>query len=68
METTLRLRPLIPPGKIVVSESGIRTREQTRALEMAGIDAILVGDALMRAADPAVAIRTLIGHRKEVVS
>lgn len=52
LNTTLRLRKLIPEDCIVVSESGIETREQVRTLEDAGIDAILVGETLMKSDDP----------------
>lgn len=61
LETTLRLRPLIPRDKIVVSESGINTRADVLRLKEAGIDAILVGEALMLAEDPGAKIRELMG-------
>ncbi len=48
---SLELRPYIPPDRIVVSESGIRTKEDVKLIEDAGIDAILVGTALMEAQD-----------------
>lgn len=51
LNTTLRLRPLIPSNKVVVSESGIKSREHVRLMEEAGIDAILVGTVLMEASD-----------------
>jgi indole-3-glycerol phosphate synthase len=56
---TFELLADVPAGKTVVSESGIHTREQVEALEDAGVDAILVGEALMRAADPEAAVREL---------
>ncbi len=49
IETTHRLRPLVPYGKIVVSESGIGHREDVKKLKDWGIDAILVGEALVTA-------------------
>jgi indole-3-glycerol phosphate synthase len=49
----------VPAGKIVVSESGITRREQVEELEQVGVDAVLVGEALMRAPDPEVAAREL---------
>jgi indole-3-glycerol phosphate synthase len=61
LATTARLRPLIPPGILVVSESGFETRQQVRAAEAAGVDAILVGTSLMRSPDPAAALRALRG-------
>ena len=60
MDTTLRLRGLIREGVIVVSESGIRSREDMLRLESAGVDAALVGETLMRQADPGAAARELL--------
>ncbi len=57
--TTFRLRPRIPDGVLVVSESGITHPDQVRALEQAGVHAVLVGTALAGAADPAAALRAL---------
>lgn len=59
LETTRRLRPLIPPSCLVISESGIRTPEQMRALAEMGVDAVLVGESLVTAPDPAAALRAL---------
>ncbi|MFA0730495.1 MAG: hypothetical protein LKKZDAJK_002407 [Candidatus Fervidibacter sp.] len=61
LATTLRLRPLIPDGCVIVSESGIETREQVRMLEEAGIDAILVGETLVRSPDPIAKAKELLG-------
>jgi len=61
LETTARLRGLIPPGKIVVSESGIHFRRDVERLQALGVDAILVGEALMQSPDPAAKIRELLG-------
>jgi indole-3-glycerol phosphate synthase len=49
----------VPAGKTVVSESGIFERGQIEELELVGIDAVLVGETLMRAADPEAAVREL---------
>ncbi|MBA3839823.1 MAG: indole-3-glycerol phosphate synthase TrpC, partial [Thermoleophilaceae bacterium] len=49
----------VPAGKTVVSESGIATREQIEELEGVGVDAVLVGETLMRAQDPEAAVREL---------
>ncbi len=49
----------MPPGALVVSESGISSPAQLAALERDGVDAVLVGETLMRAADPAAALREL---------
>ena len=61
-ETVLRLLPDIPAGTTVVAESGISDPADVRRLEEAGVDAILVGEALMSAPDPAKAVRVLLGH------
>ena len=49
----------VPAGKTVVAESGIVYREQVEELERVGVDAVLVGEALMRAPDPEAAVREL---------
>jgi indole-3-glycerol phosphate synthase len=59
LERTFELLTDVPTGKIVVSESGISRREQVEELEHVGTDAILVGEALMRAPDPEAAVRDL---------
>jgi indole-3-glycerol phosphate synthase len=51
----------VPAGKTVVSESGIVYREQVEELERVGVDAVLVGENLMRAPDPESAVRALVG-------
>jgi indole-3-glycerol phosphate synthase len=60
LETTLSLRPRVPSGIPVVSESGIHAAEDVRRLADAGVDAILVGEALMAADDPARKIEQLM--------
>jgi indole-3-glycerol phosphate synthase len=61
---TSALRGAIPAGVAVVSESGIRSPEQLHELEREGVDAVLVGESLMRAADPAAALRSLLATRE----
>ena len=56
----LELLARIPADRIVIAESGIQTRAQGAAAELAGADAVLVGSALMRAADPAAKLRELL--------
>ena len=56
-----RLRALAPPGVLFVSESGIRTPDDVERLRRAGADAVLVGEALMRAPDRQAALRKLRG-------
>jgi indole-3-glycerol phosphate synthase len=57
--TTERLITDVPAGKTVVAESGYSTREQLEELERIGVDAVLIGEALMRAEDPEQAVRDL---------
>lgn len=59
LETTLALLPLIPPGPIVVSESGFFTGADVRRVVAAGAHAVLVGEGLVRAADVAAKLREL---------
>ena len=59
IETTLELLPLIPPGPIVVSESGFFTGEQVRRVVGAGAKAVLVGEGLVKADDVAAKIQEL---------
>ena len=47
-----RLRSLAPKGVLFVSESGIQSADDVRLLKESGVDAVLIGEALMRAADP----------------
>ena len=61
LEVSRRLRLHIPEGVTVVAESGIEERAQVEELERLGVHAVLVGTALMRAADPAVRVRELLG-------
>ncbi|MBY0398638.1 MAG: indole-3-glycerol phosphate synthase TrpC [Thermoleophilia bacterium] len=65
VRTTFRLLADVPAGTVVVAESGITGPEDVRELEEAGVDAILVGEALMRAEDPAEAVRALLGASAE---
>ncbi|TET44874.1 MAG: indole-3-glycerol-phosphate synthase TrpC, partial [Dehalococcoidia bacterium] len=60
MNTTRRLRPLIPQQRIVVAESGIRSRSDVEKLEEWGINAMLVGEALVTAHDVLAKIRELV--------
>jgi indole-3-glycerol phosphate synthase len=61
IEHTLRLRDRIPPNVVLVSESGISTRRDVERLESAGVNAILVGESLMRAPDIGLAVASLLG-------
>ena len=66
--TTTRLRPLAPKGVTLVSESGIRSPEDVRTVAAAGVDAILVGEALMSAGDPSATLRAFIQAAVEVAA
>ena len=59
LQVTFDLLTDVPAGKTVVSESGIHTRADVEELEQVGVDAVLVGEALMRAPDPEAACREL---------
>ena len=59
LQVTFDLLTDVPAGKTVVSESGIHTRADVEELEAVGVDAVLVGEALMRAPDPEAACREL---------
>jgi indole-3-glycerol phosphate synthase len=52
MDLSYRLRPLIPPGVVVVAESGISGVQDAQKVAGAGVDAILVGEALMGSVEP----------------
>jgi len=64
-DTALRLLVDAPAGSIVVAESGITSNADVQRLEEAGVDAILVGEALMREDDPAAAVHALLGTRPD---
>jgi indole-3-glycerol phosphate synthase len=63
--TAVDLIGRVPDEAVAVAESGIRTRDDVARLQAAGYDAFLVGERLMTAADPAVALSELIGRTPE---
>jgi indole-3-glycerol phosphate synthase len=65
IETTYHLLPHIPPDRLVISESGITGRREVVRLEAAGVDAVLVGEGLLRARDVAAKARELLGTAHE---
>ena len=65
VERTFELLTDVPAGKTVVSESGFHHPDQLHELERVGVDAVLVGESLMRAPDPGAALRTLTGSGAE---
>ena len=58
---TQRLAKRIPAGKLIVSESGIHTRDDVERVLAAGVHAVLVGESLIRAEDVGATIRELLG-------
>lgn len=60
LATTERLRPLAPDGAVVVAESGIFTRDDMRRLESIRVDAVLIGEALVKEPDPGAKVRELL--------
>jgi indole-3-glycerol phosphate synthase len=62
LETTLDLLERIPPDRIVVTESGILTREHVGTLLARRVGCFLVGEAFMRAADPGAELGRLFGE------
>jgi indole-3-glycerol phosphate synthase len=61
LETTAKLRPIIPADRVVVSESGISRREDIVLLKNMKVDAALIGEELVKAADPKAKIKELLG-------
>jgi indole-3-glycerol phosphate synthase len=61
IDTTLSLRSQVPEDRILVTESGIQTREDVLRLGAAGVSAFLVGEAFMRAPEPGEALAALFG-------
>jgi len=59
LETTLTLSTAVPRGTLLVTESGIHTREDVARMRAADINAFLVGEAFMRQTDPGAHLATL---------
>jgi indole-3-glycerol phosphate synthase len=64
LERTFELLADVPAGKTVVSESGISSRDEVVELERVGVDAVLIGEQLMRSDDPEGASRELAGSEE----
>jgi indole-3-glycerol phosphate synthase len=62
LATTLDLMPVIPAGKVVVTESGVLAPADVAVLTAGGVKAFLVGEAFMRAPDPGVALAALFAN------
>ncbi len=65
LETSEELAGLVPDDRVVVAESGIHERADIERLQAVGIHAFLIGEALMKGDDPAVALQALTGSRKD---
>lgn len=63
-DNSIRLRKLVGPERLYVSESGVRGREDVARLEDAGVDAVLIGEALMRAPDRRAMLAELRGDAR----
>jgi indole-3-glycerol phosphate synthase len=59
LERTIELLPRVPSPRVLVSESGITTREDVQRLWASGVRAFLVGEAFMRAPDPGISLKSL---------
>lgn len=59
LETTMALQKEVPANRLLVTESGIQTREDVLRLRQAGVQAFLVGEAFMRAPEPGLALANL---------
>jgi indole-3-glycerol phosphate synthase len=59
LDTTLGMLPDVPPDRLLVTESGISTREDVQKMRAAGVQAFLVGEAFMRADEPGLALAKL---------
>ena len=59
LETSLRLKAMLPPERLLVTESGIRTREDVQRMREADVHAFLVGEAFMRLPEPGTALKQL---------
>jgi indole-3-glycerol phosphate synthase len=62
LETTFQLITSIPKDKVVVAESGVRNHHDLKRLVQAGVNAALVGEAIVSAADPGTKIKELLGE------
>jgi indole-3-glycerol phosphate synthase len=61
LQTTIELAPFVPPDRLLITESGIRTRDDVHRLGEVGAQCLLVGESLLRQADVGAAIHDLLG-------
>ena len=64
IDVTLSLAAQVPPSVVLVSESGIHTPADVRSVGEGGVDAVLVGESLLRQEDPGAGVTALVGQRK----
>jgi len=64
LETTIELLPAIPRDRILITESGIHTHADILRMNQAGVHGFLVGESLMRQADPGAALGTLLNRNR----
>jgi len=62
LEVAEALAPLVPLDRVVVAESGIRTRQDVKRMVNAGVSALLIGETIMRSEDIATAVKVLAGE------
>jgi len=62
LETTLELRACVPASRLLIAESGIRTRADIARLRSAGVHAFLIGETFMRAERPGAALAAMLGE------
>ena len=61
LQTTVELAPFVPPDRLVITESGIRNREDVHMLGQVGAQCLLVGESLLRQQDVGAAVHDLLG-------
>ena len=64
IDVTLSLAAQVPPSVVLVSESGIHTPADVRSVGESGVDAVLVGESLLRQEDPGAGVTSLVGQGK----
>lgn len=67
LQPSRELATLIPPGTVVISESGLETRDQVQELQHLGYRGFLIGTSLMKKADPGQALRVLLGAEERAI-
>ena len=63
LETTLRLAPMVPKDRLVISESGIHAPDDIKRLQDGGVGAFLIGEVFMRSPEPGSELNRLMSSR-----